>query len=221
MAGRKNVGIIDEEKAKALKFFDDAARDKQKVLDWLQKEKQSLVVVDGDNPVDDKAHQRGKSIHFAAFEKMIRKLPRGDHYVFNDINPLFKGLCYQSPGGRLIPISAYGKTDIPEFSTVIVYKKEVRDFSVSLLNRKDMPALVWNSETKRHETKDGSPMPGWKYEYRTDGENPYDPQSRGYRTILMKIVELGLASPGEVEKVFGKSTRQSWQSLHNKNGWKY
>ena len=60
MAGRKNVGIIDEEKAKALKFFDDAARDKQKVLDWLQKEKQSLVVVDGDNPVDDKAHQRGK-----------------------------------------------------------------------------------------------------------------------------------------------------------------
>lgn len=221
MAGRKHVGVIDEEKAKALSFFDACAKDKEKVTRWIEEQRRSLVVVDADNPVDDKAHQRGKPLNFKTFEKMIRKLPNGDHYVFNDINPLMKGLCFQSPGGKLIRISAYGKTDIPEFSTVVVYKKLVRDFSVSVLNRRDMPQMVWNSETKRHESKDGSPLPGWKYEYSTDGENPFDPQSRGYRTILMKIVELRLATPNEVEKVFGRSTRQSWNSLHNKNGWKY
>lgn len=221
MAGRKHVGIVDEDKAKALKFFDDCARDKQKVTDWLEEQRRSLVVIDADAPVDDKARQRGKALHFTLFEKMIRKLPNGDHYVFNDINPLFKGLCYQSPSGNLIRISAYGKVDVPEFSTVVVKREMVRDFSLSLLKPVDMPEMKWNAETRRHESKDGSLLPGWKWEYKTEGENPFDAHARGYRTILMKIVELKLATPNEVEKVFGRSSRQSWNSLHSKNGWKF
>jgi len=222
MAGRKHAGIIDEEKAKALAFFNACDRDKQKVTDWLEEQRKSAVVVDADNPVDGKAHQRGKTLHFTKFEKMIRKLPNGGLYIFNDINPLFKGLCYQAPfKDEPIRISAYGKTDIPEFSTVIVQKKLQRDFSLGVLKPGDMPEMRWNSVEKRHEAKDGSLLPGWKWVWETMGEDPYDPHARGYRTILMKIVELDLATPNEVEKVFGRSTRKSWNSLHSNNGWRF
>jgi len=222
MAGRKHAGIIDEEKAKALAFFNACDRDKQKVTDWLDEQRRSAIVVDADNPVDDKAHQRGKPIHFLKFEEMIRKLPNGSLYVFKESNPLFKYLYFQAPAQEeLMKISPYGKTDIPEFSTVVVHKKLERDFSLNVLKPSDMPEMVWNASEKRHEAKNGSLLPGWKWVYETQGENAWDPQARGYRTILLRIVEKGLATPNEVEKVFGRSTRKSWNSLHSNNGWRF
>jgi len=222
MAGRKHVGIIDEEKAKTLKFFAECDAQKQKVQDWITQEEQGLIIADADNPVNVSEAQKGKPIPFEKFERLIRKLPMGASYVFRDINPLFKGLCFNSPQKGLISVSAYGKTLLPEYSTITVEKEKVRDFSLNVLKPIDMPEMKWDPVAKEHVAKDGSLLPGWKYRYKTIGENPYDPTSRGYRTVLMRIVKLGLATPEEVEKVFGKSSRASWGSLHRSDtGYKF
>lgn len=224
MAGRKHTGIVDEEKAKQLRFFDDAARDKAKVLAWLANEEQGTVVVKDDEPVHEMSRQMGSPLNYPDFEAKIRKLPDGDNYVFDEYpqNPIFKVLRFRMPDGSLRGISVYGKTLIPEYSTIVLESKIVRDWSVSTLKPMDMPGVIWDASQKRHVSKDGSLLPGWKKVYtNSGGENPYDPQSRGYRTVLMKIVSMGLATPQEVEKVFGRSSRASWMSLHKNTGYRW
>lgn len=222
MAGRNHVGLVDEEKAKKLAFFQKCEADKQKVVDWLKNEEQGLIIVDANNPVDVPEYQLGTPLNWHKFEKMLRKLPSGDNYVMEDLKdaPKARYLSFVSPKGR-IKIGAYGKIDIPEYSTICVEEVVVRDFSLNMLKPVDMPKVRWNPEKGEHETVDGGLLPGWKKIYKTIGENPWDLKSRGYRTLLMRIVHNKLATPDEVEKVFGKSSRASWNSLHQDTGYKF
>ena len=43
MAGKKHVGIVDEEKAKKLAFFAQCEAQKQKVVDWLKNEEAGMM----------------------------------------------------------------------------------------------------------------------------------------------------------------------------------
>jgi len=175
----------------------------------------------------------GTPMHWQEFEKKMGRLPYGQNLVFREfsLRP-FRGVCYKLPNNELLSISGYGKTIIPEFSTMDIERKAVPDPSVRHLSYKDFPEMVWDGDPvvgldnyknqKGFKTKDGSLKPGWRYEDQMVGENPTDPFARGWRTVLCRWLALGVAgkmpcpSVEAIEKEFAAANSPQWAKYTGK-----
>ena len=219
----KNVGIVDEDKARALREWDEAEKHFQNSIDyqkdnlagciWANKKEQILVA--------NKSHQLGEPMHFTMLEKLIRKLPHGDNYIFFDFadhpapelrNRPFKAVYFKGLGDvKPRMVSPYGKTILPEWTVMNVEEEYQPDMTVRHFDRKDLPRKVWKGWERGYENVDPTAPSPWKNKIvKTTGENPDDPASRGWRTVFARIVGMGLATPSQVEKLISSSSRQSW-----------
>lgn len=222
----QNLGIIDSEKQWILNNLDQIERDlaaakgyQESILNnciWAEKGAKISVA--------NSAEQWGTPMHYTVLEKLVRKLPGGHNYVFFDFADLpqiqqrpFKSLYWVGGGERLL-ISPYGKTILPEWSTLESKKERIKDFNVRHLDRKDYPKPIGFDWKTGHQYPEGTVLPGWTEIEKCQGENADNPQSRGWRTIFARIVGNLLATPAQVEKVIGSfkaggiTSRQSWQN---------
>lgn len=229
-----HVGIIDSEKRELLDALDMAEGMRYAAKAYLDEQySHNLFVVKGFINTVDHINRLGKPMDWRTFERKLRRLPHGDKLVFREqtVRP-FRGVCLMLPDGKEISISGYGRTVLPEYSTLEVERKIVPDFSITHLSHKDFPEMVWNGDDvvglhnidqqKGWTTKDGSLRPGWKYEYELRGENPDDPASRGWRTVLCRWVAIGLRdkvpfpTPEEIEREFSSSDSPQWAKYMGK-----
>ncbi len=229
-----HVGIIDSEKAEIIKQLDMAEGQRLAAKAYLDEQfAHNVFVVKGYINTVDNVSRLGTPLDWRVFEQKLRKLPHGEKLVFREqtLRP-FRGVCLRLPGGEEIAISGYGRTFLPEYSTMEVIRKVVPDFSLKHLSHKDFPEMVWNGDLvvgmdnihrqKGWTTKDGSLRPGWRYEDQLWGENPDDPAARGWRTVLCRWVAIGLSrgvpfpTPQEIEREFSSSDSPQWAKYMGK-----
>lgn len=219
----KNLGIIDSEKAEILREYEQSGIQHQAALNYQAKELEGCIWADSKNAIHVADHERqfGTPMHFEVLEKIIRKLPNGEKYKFVDFkdHPIpalrarpFKAVYFMRPTGPLY-ISGYGKTILPEWSTMDVVEEEVPDIRITNFDRKDLPERVWKGWDKGFQLKNPQDKKPWHRKFvKAWGENAEDPSSRGWRTVFSRIVGFGLATPDQVEAVTSPSARQSWQN---------
>jgi hypothetical protein len=229
----KNKGIVDTEKKELLEEIDRAEEqyhqaleyeaDELKTVQWSTNKKDLLV--------GDFEHQYGTPMDYRDLEKIIRLLPSGNNYVFIDFkdHPIealrsrpFKAVYFTYPGlPRPVFISPYGKTVLPEWGTMMIEEKTIPDLRVRHFNRKDMPSKEWKGWDKGWVKKDPSEKSPWSRTInKTMGEDIDNPQSRGWRTVFIRIISMGFATRGEVEwaldRFFNRSldgNRDSWKNI--------
>lgn len=228
MAGLKHAGIIDSDKKFLIQTLDRASGERAAAKSYLEDQfSHNIFALKGYiNTIND-VSRLGRPLSWQKFEALLRKLPGSENFVFieHTVRP-FRALMYRKPEG-LITISAYGRIpNIPEFSTMEVIRKAVPDFGVNHLNRADFPELEWKGDSSigldnyrnqtGYVTKDGSLKPGWTYRDQLWGENPDDPASRGWRTVLCKGLQLHMlgqikfASPEAIDRIFGGADSPQW-----------
>lgn len=214
MAGRGHIGIVDSEKMAALAEEHLRLFRLEQAKQWQEEQRaNNIYCIDKDSRTyAEKEAQAGKRMDWKEFERKLKKLSCGHKLIFRDVKnrPGWRGVLYQYPDGTEKAISAYGKILLPEYSTIILKEKIERDFSVTHLNHLDFPKT--EKTATGYETLDGSLKPGWVKYYESHGEDPNDFNSRGWRTVLLRLQSLGYASVAEIEKIFGRSDRKSWAS---------
>lgn len=229
MAGLKHVGIIDSEKREMMDMLDRSANERAAAESYLKQQYSHNIFarLGYINTVDNIA-RLGRPLSWEKFEALLRKLPYSDKLVFGEfsVRP-FRCVSFRLPDGSIQGISAYGRVpNIPEFSTINVEREAVPDFGVNHLKRSDYPEMEWKGDPvigldnyrnqKGYVTKDGSLKPGWTYRDKLIGENPNDPYSRGWRSVLCRGIALAqmkaiqFASPAQIEAVFGASDSPQW-----------
>ena len=229
MAGLKHAGIIDSEKRLMIDALDRASGERAAAKSYLEDQfSHNIFAYNGFINTVDHINRLGRPLSWQKFEALLRKLPYSDSLVFGEfsVRP-FRCVSYRRPDGSIVGISAYGRVpNIPEFSTMNLEREAVPDFSVNHLSRADFPEMEWKGDPviglhnyrtqKGFQTKDGALKPGWTYRDKFIGENPQDPYSRGWRTVLCKGIALAqsksiqFASPAQIEAVFGTSDSPQW-----------
>lgn len=227
MAGLKHTGIVDSEKKLLISSLDKAAGERAAAKGYLEEQfSHNIFALKGYiNTVND-ISRLGRPLSWQKFEALLKKLPGSENFVFieHTVRP-FRALMYRKPEG-LITVSAYGRIpNIPEFSTMEVIRKPVPDFNVNHLNHSDFGEMEWkgdktigldNIRQPGYQMKDGGLKPGWVYRDQFWGENPDDPASRGWRTVLCMGIKkhmmgmIQFPSPEQIEAVFGGADSPQW-----------
>lgn len=229
-----HTGIIDSQKREILKELDAGEERAAYTKAYLDEQfAHNIFAIKGFINTVDNVARLGTPLPWQEFERKLKRLPFGQHLVFREqsIRP-FRGVCYLLPNGKEVPISGYGRTLIPEFSTMEVVRKAVPDPSVRHLSHRDFPEMEWDGdpviglhnykEQRGFKTKDGSLKPGWQWKDQLWGENPDDPASRGWRTVLCRWLALGVAgtvpcpSVEAIEKEFAAANSPQWAKYTGK-----
>lgn len=216
MAGRHHLGIIDADKKAFLFERDKAEEQLAGMISWAKTEEANNIYVSNEENIAyvTAEMQLGTPMMYTEFERLLKRLPCGPHLVFKEhsLRP-FRAVYYMTPMGKLDYISAYGRTVLPEFSTMSLKSETVRNFNVRHIDRKDMPAMRFNPALGRiggyEQVNPNDLRPGWENVNKFWGENADDPMSRGYRTVLTRLVPK-YATPAEIESIFGASNKRSW-----------
>jgi hypothetical protein len=187
---------------------------------WVKGVLAHQVLIDPAVGIDNAEKQAGKYLTTNEFEMRLRKLNPNLFVEPIEGNPKCKRLSLKVPEGLLwICTCSVGR--IPEYSLFDTREEEVIDTSLRHVNRKDLPTmkpgnLEYDSDTGdfRGEAWVSDPeavRPGILRVKR-----PWHELVRGWRTVLAHIVQLGINSPEEVERVFGGSDRLSWAARMGK-----
>jgi hypothetical protein len=222
MAGYKHTGIMDSEKLFYLRERDRSEKQLSDAISWAKTEEANNVFV---NSEDNVAYvtaemQVGSPMGWQEFEKKLKLLPCGGNLIFKGFDRSegleyrpFRSVYFRHPNGKEEYISAYGKTVLPEFSTMTLKTETVRDFGVRHIDRADMPKMKFNPNLGvlgGYETVDPNAVkPGWQNVQKYWGEDAENPQSRGWRTVLVRMVPR-FCTPNEIEAIFGASNKRSW-----------
>jgi hypothetical protein len=229
MAGLKHAGIIDSEKALMIAALDGAAGERQAAKQYLEDQNShNIYAYKGYINTVDSIARLGRPLSWEKFEALLKKLPHGNKLLFGEFSMRpFRCVSFQFPDGTIHGISAYGRVpNIPEYSTMNLEREAVPDFNVNHLNHKDFGEMKWVGDPviglnnyrnqTGYQTVDGSLKPGWTYRDKFIGENPLDPYSRGWRTVLCKGIALAqlkiieFASPAQIEAIFGETDSPQW-----------
>jgi len=230
MAGKYTPGIIDAEKRDFISLQDRAEDQRAAAQKYIADQySHNIYALNGYVNTVDSIARLGSPLTWEEFERRLKKLPHGDKLVFVGYVRPFRFVSVLGANGERYNISAYGRVpNIPEWSTMDIKEIVVPDMSVKHLAFRDYPELEWRGDRsvgldnvlnqKGFHTVDGSLKPGWKTEYQMIGENPNDPWSRGWRTVLSRWLKIGAGSrglipypsPAAIEKEFGTADSPQW-----------
>ena len=148
--------------------------------------------------------QIGQPMFANDLEVRLKKLNPNLYFESNPFNKSKKACYLLQPGAGKVFVCAYENGVMPEHSIMKVKEEEVWDVDQVHLNRKDMP---------KHEF-----VPGVGYQFDPTAARPgfkkvklpWGELTRGWRTVLLKIVISGLATITDVERIFGTDNRPEW-----------
>lgn len=167
----------------------------------------SILVKDGDLNAGNAAYQMGKAYTNFEFEAKLQKL--NPNFRFNTFKNKegqpARGIWLLTPEG-MKSIMGYGVGLIPENSIRRVYYKDIREKGVKKIHidRSEIKA-DWDNENKEFKFDTSKPMPGFRRVWLADRE-----LVRGWRTVLLRLMQEGYLKLTDVEREFGISDRQTW-----------
>lgn len=154
--------------------------------------------------------QIGTPMSASALEEKLKKHFPNLVFVVNPNNPAMK-MMYVRRNGALDPICAYHNGIMPEHSVmrmkeILVPREEfIRGPGIGHVNHKDLPLEKTEFVPGAgYVDQDGVPL-GFRRELRPWGE-----EIRGWRTVLVKLVVSGIATPAQIERIFGSANRRAW-----------
>lgn len=179
------------------------------VDEWAKQEEDSKVIVSSSLEVDltDAERQIGKSLTSAQFEAKLRPyLPSNVVFIDNPRLASKRAVVFLAPGTMdgFTTICPYEKGLMPEHSIFAEKEEIIRDFSQTHLDRADFP---------KHEY-----VPGIGFTYEPGALKPGEKRiqiawhevKRGWRTVLLRLIQANLLSAATAERLFGADNRPQW-----------
>lgn len=192
-----------------------AEMERQRVLDYIKEEQSHVVFIEDTllNPTDEKK-QMGRAMSSDQFERMLATvLPSQLTFIDNSWRPGFRAIVRilrrgDMNHGAFETVVPYEKGIMPEHSALQLVEDELPDPDViqrkKSLNRKDLG---------KYEYK-----PGEGYVFEDGARTGYVKNKklghevkRGWRTVLVRLVQAGYLSVSEAERLFGRDNSPSWQ----------
>lgn len=164
---------------------------------------QALILADNNESPANAERQLGIPLFAATLETKLKQLIPNLHFEYNGFNSRMKAMYLLVPGQEKEYLLAYHSTPMPEYS-IFNYKEEEYWDGTEHISRKDFPKSELQANGKWE--FDG-PRPGFKRIKR-----PWNEATRGWRTILIKLIQRGLVSPEIIERTFKGSDRASWNA---------
>lgn len=200
VAPRLEAGLRTEQKVDQLKR-------------WVESQTANAVYLkDEDLSPANIERQFGQKMMATELEKKLKKV--NQNLVFEVIpeNPGHKRLSELRRGEGKVFICTYPNGLIPEHSFMRVKEEVVQDMNFYNsatnsfhLDRKDLP---------KHEFVPGDGFK-WDSEVPLGFKKvlvPWGEYLRGWRTVLIRLVENGSATPTQVENIFGADNRPEWSA---------
>jgi len=177
---------------------------RQQIADWAaDQEKLALDLGDPANPAN-VAWQLGKEMTVEDLERRLFKLNPNLQFAPHPERPWIKCIYKVDRAGRHYVVS-FNNEKMPEHSIRAVKTEDVRDPTVWHVDRKDLPRHTWDGE--KWVFDESSPQPGMKRLNLAWWE-----AFRGWRTVLLQLVKLGILTSTQVEREFGADNRPEWAS---------
>lgn len=176
-------------------------KQKAEIVSFIERETSNCVMLnDPDSSPANAARQLGRGYVTRDFEERLLLLNPNFIFTPHPTNPTKRCLYFTDRRGKRF-ICAYESGFLPEHSIFSVKRKEVWDGVTTHINKKDLPkhevtptGVVWGGMT-----------PGFK-----KVDIPWNEVTRGWRTVLVKIVGERIATPTQVESLFGSANRAEW-----------
>jgi hypothetical protein len=195
------------------------AEHRQVVTDTIKHET-AAEVRDFDTSPTNPMRQWGAAMPTATFEAKLKPILPAFIVMRDHPTNETKRVMYMSlPGGALETLVVYERLISPEHSIMATEFEDVPDMSVEVLDSKDIPKSTFVSPEEGYtfDTTAG-PLPGWKRVPSVDVE-----VYRGWRTVLIRLVQLGVVNGPQVEAIFGADDRKEWAhglgKSHNPTLW--
>lgn len=204
--------VFDTESLSRQRTISAREKHEQQVRDWIREQQNNVVVINDFDLSPANAERQVGQAMFA--NKMEERLKRLNANLLFEVNPFNSGkkALYHIQSGQKIFICAYENGVMPEHSIMSV--KEQEDIHTDFvgakrhINRKDLPGYKISDGDV---TWEGGVTPGFHKR-----QVIWHEAIRGWRTVLIKLVQHKLASPAQVEALFGIDGRPEWASKMGK-----
>jgi len=153
----------------------------------------------------------GQGMDSEVFLKRLQKLRPGFRMITYPLNNTKRGLFYQQPNGDLEFLMPVENGFTPEHSISEVRYEEERDFSVGdpfggpKIERADVMKQAYLDENGEWQFHDRTQGLGWKRTPMRGKEI-----KRGWRTVLLRLIQNNWLRESEVEKEFGADNTNQW-----------
>lgn len=214
--------IRDQERIALENARKEQDRQRQEALNYASNIYARGIALD-DSPVNAE-RQMGKMMTPAELEVILKKINSNFHFEF--LSNGKKRLSLILPSGEKTTVCVYEGTPMPEYSIFSFKENETLDMSLISnpnikLSRKDFPESKWGGleydpdtgdvRGKGWVTDESATKPGYVKE-----KILWNEVTRGWRTVLARIVAAGYANPAEVERHVDSANRASWARILGK-----
>lgn len=154
----------------------------------------------------------GEGLETSVFEARLAKLNRNLRFRTLPLKP-DKRVVFVEKRGKAVPLCVYEAGWLPEYS--------LRKRHTEIVQNSDNTLRVSNGTLHHHLERADFPKAHWDEtagEFKFDGlrpheeavELPWSEIKRGYRTVLLYLLEAGELDLDAVEKHFGSGTSRGW-----------
>jgi len=177
---------------------------REKIQEWINREtRYAMYLEDETSGYADPEKRLGKPLSTEKLEAKLKKVNPKLAFEFNQFNSTKKAVYLVDSRGKRF-ICAYENMVMPERSIMKVREIEVPE-NVEHIDRKDLGPVEL--------------IPGRGFVPK-NGVNPYirkvrtpwGEHIRGWRTVLIKLVQEGVATPTQIERAFGPDNTKEWQA---------
>ena len=202
--------IVDSANAPRLVAGNKREKHDAQIQKWVEDQTETAKYLNdpNDNPTI-LARQLGRMMTSDELEKKLKKMDPNLHFEWNQFNSSKKMMYHIRPGVGKYSVCPYEAGPMPEHSVLKQKVEMVRDFSVGMvgkpaLDRKDLPKYEW-VPGQGYVFDSTATLPGWK-----KVTLPWGEHKRGWRTVLIRLVERGIFTPPQIESVFGADDTPNW-----------
>jgi hypothetical protein len=196
--------IHTEDTAKKTAPFEKREKYREQLQQWIARETQYAMYLEDETAgYADPEKRLGKPLTTEKLEEKLKKVNPNLVFEFNQFNSSKKAAYLVDRRGKRF-ICAYENMVMPERSIMRVNVKEVPE-DVTHIDRKDL-GPVELVPGRGFVPKSGSNP------YIRKVREPFGEAIRGWRTVLIKLVGEGAATPTQIESVFGPDNTKEWQS---------
>lgn len=164
---------------------------------------QAALIDDKDLAPTNAERQLGQVMWPHEFEPRLKSLVPNLHFEHNSWNPKMKALYLIHPDGTKEYLQAYHNSPMPEYSIFNTREEEIWD-GTPHISRQDLPKGEIQADGS-YAYDSTAARPGFK-----KIKKPWNEITRGWRTVLLRLLGPGLITINQLETVFGPGNRPSW-----------
>lgn len=204
----------DEEKLERTVAEDRRLQESNRRQFYIYEQMRNCPTVTGEGIIlSDTDQQMGYPLTPRRLEKKLNSIISGLVYQINPNNKTKKAMYLSTPEG-LEYLMAYENSLMPEHSIMRIVTHEYPDPAIftgeRTLERDEVPAY--------EKVEDPESPVGYSYEFDPKAKRPgmiyvekgFGEATRGWRTVLLRLIQRGLASVELIEKTFKADDRAEW-----------